>query len=338
MLRHHLVFRRCLMVVVAGLGVFAEGTFAEAAKPIGRFLEVKGDVRVLDVSGKPRPAEVFGSVYADESLGLSADASVVISFRSGACERISEVATATLKESGVEPITAAKPLKLPPKAKKLIGESLVELDKNTGGVTVTRSAVPVRPPTIDVSPIVGSTVLTSKPMFAWPVRKDAKSYELILKGARGDKRLWGTDTKANRAEYSGSEKLKEDKEYRWEVFVTLAEGKVEPLCNGSFRIGTTETREAAAGLVELADDSEPPLVALAAIRLEELGLFAEAIQQYERLIKLAPRRAEFPAALSELYDKAGRTAEAAKSRELAKQLGFSFATKTAPNAKPAGQE
>lgn len=338
MLRHHQLFRRCLMVVVTGLCVFAGGTFAEAAKPIGRFLEVKGDVRVLDVSGKPRAAEVFGSVYADESLELAADASVVISFRSGVCERISDVATATLKESGVEPVTAAKPLKLPAKAKKLIGESLTELDKSSGGVTVTRSEVPVRPPTIDVSPIVGSTVLTLKPTFAWPVRQGAKSYELILKGARGDKRLWGTDTKANRVDYSGSENLKEDKEYRWEVFATLAEGKVEPLCNGSFRIGTTETREAAAGLLELAEDSEPPLVALAAIRLEEFGLFAEAIQQYERLIKLAPRRAEFPAALSELYDKAGRTAEAAKSRELAKQLGFSFAKKTAPNAKPAGQE
>src|SRR5438132_856996 len=116
MLRHHLVFHRCLMVVVAGLGVFAEGTFAEAAKPIGRFLEVKGDVRVREVSGKSRVAEVFGSVYADESLGLAAGASAVISFRNGACERISDVAKATLKESGVEPITAAKPLKLPAKA------------------------------------------------------------------------------------------------------------------------------------------------------------------------------------------------------------------------------
>ncbi len=37
-------------------------------------------------------------------------------------------------------------------------------------------------------------------------------------------------------------------------------------------------------------------------------------------------------------DKAGRTAEAAKSRELAKQLGSSFATKIAPDSTPAGQE
>ena len=330
MLRHHWAFRRCLIVIVGSLGLLTSNTLAEAAKPVGRFLEVAGKVRVLDVAGKPRDAEVFGSVYADESLELAANASAVVSFRNGNCERISDVAKATIKESGVEPASAAKPIKLPTKAKKLVGDSLAELEKNAGGVTVTRSEGPVRPPSIAVSPIPGSTVLSTMPAFSWPATKDAKSYELILKGARGEKRLWTIDTKTNQVEYSGTEKLRDDKEYRWEVFVTLAEGKVEPLCNGSFRIGTAETREAAADLVEIADDTEPPLVALAAIRLEELGLFAESIRQYERLVKLAPRRAEFPAALSELYDKAGRTADAAKSRELATQLGFSFAKKTAP--------
>lgn len=46
------------------------------------------------------------------------------------------------------------------------------------------------------------------------------------------------------------------------------------------------------------------------------------------------RRAEFPAALSELYDKAGRTKDADKAREAAKQLGFSFAKKASSSVTP----
>lgn len=333
MLRNYSVLRRCLMVVFAGLVISTGATFAEAAKPVGRILEVEGKVRVIDVSGKPREAEVFGSIYAEDSLEFATNASAVVSFRNGNCERISNVAKATIQESGVEPPSAAKPIKLPGKAKKFVGESLASLERNAGGVTVTRSEGPVRP-SLDVLPIVGSTILTTTPMFVWPARSDAKSYELILKGARAEKRLWSIDTKTNRVEYSGSEKLREDREYRWEVFVTLESDKVESLFNSSFRIATAETREAAVDLVELAEEVEPPLVALAAIRLEELGLYAEAIRQYERLIKLAPRRAEFPAALSELYDKAGRAKDADKSRELAKQLGFSFAKKASSNATP----
>ena len=334
MLRHQLVLRRCLIVVVAGLGVFASETLAEAAKPIGRVLEIEGKVRVLDGSGTSREAAVFGSVYAGESLELAAEASLVVSFRNGNCERIAKVSKAKLTESGVEPSTAATPLTLKPKNKKLVGESFASLDRNAGGVTVTRSEGPARPPAIEMSPIVGCTVLTTTPTFTWPAKEDAKTYELILKGARGDKRLWTIDTKTNRAEYAGSEKLKEDKDYRWEVFVTSREGKVESLCNGSFRVGSTDTREAAADLADLSNETELPLVALAAIRLEELGLYAEAIQQYERLVKLAPRRAEFPAALSDLYDKAGRSKDADKARELAKQLGFSFVKKTSTSETP----
>ncbi len=325
MLRHQFAFRSRFIVIIVSLVLSASGSLAEAAKPVGRFLEVTGKVRVLDVAGTPRDAEVFGSVYADEAVELPANSFAVVSFRNGNCERISDVAKATIKESGVEPASAAKPVKLPTKAKKFVGDSLAELEKNAGGVTVTRSAGPVKPPSIAVSPILGSTVLTTTPTFSWPATKDAKNYELVLKGARGEKRLWSLDTKETQVNYAGAEKLREDKEYRWEVFVTL-----ESLWNGSFRIGTTEVREAAADLVELANDSEPPLVALAAIRLEELGLFAESIRQYERLVKLAPRRAEFPAALAELYDKAGRAADATKARELATQLGYSFTKKTAP--------
>lgn len=330
MLRYHLAAHRCFIVIVASLGVLASSTLAEAAKPVGRFLEVAGKVRVLDVAGTPRDAEVFGSVYADESLELPANAFAVVSFRNGNCERISDAAKATIKESGVEPASAAKPIKLPTKAKKFVGDSLAELEKNAGGVTVTRSAGPAKPPSIAVSPILGSTILSTSPTFSWPVTNDAKNYELVLKGARGEKRLWSIDTKENQVKYAGAEKLREDKEYRWEVFVTLATGKVESLCNGSFRIGTAETRDAATDLVELANDSEPPLVALAAIRLEELGLFAESIQQYERLVKLAPRRAEFPAALADLYDRAGRKDDATKARESAKKLGYSFDKKATP--------
>ena len=330
MLRHHLAFRRCLIVIVASLGVLASSPFAEAAKPVGRILEVAGKVRVLDVDGKPRDAEVFGSVYADETLELPANASAVVSFRNGNCERISDAAKATIKESGVEPASAAKPIKVSAKAKKLIGDSLAELEKSAGGVTVTRSTGPVRPPALAISPILGSTFLSTMPTFSWPATKGATNYELVLKGARVEKRLWAIDTTDISVNYTGTEKLREDKEYRWEVLVTLETGKVELLCNGSFRIGTAETRESAADLVDLAEDSEPPLVALAAIRLEELGLFAESIRQYERLVKLAPRRAEFPAALAELYDKAGRTADATKARELAIQLGYTFAKKSAP--------
>ena len=45
---------------------------------------------------------------------------------------------------------------------------------------------------------------------------------------------------------------------------------------------------------------------------------------------LSPLFHEFPAALAELYDKAGRTADATKARELAIQLGYTFAKKSAP--------
>lgn len=334
------MLRGCLMMLVAGLGLMAAGTLAEAAeKPIGRILEITGKVRVLDVTKKSRPAEVFGTVYAEESLELEADASVVISFRvSRKLERISKVSKATLKETGVEPREAATSLELKnPQAMKLVGNSLKSLEKGVGGVTLTRSAGPAAPLPA-VSPIVGCTVLTANPTFNWPTRENAKSYELILKGPKLKKKPWRTDKMAPPVKYDGDTELENDKEYLWEVFVTLNDDKVLPICNGSFHIGSDETYEAAKDLEALNNETEPPLVALAAIRLEELGLYEDAIRQYERLLELSPRRAEFPAALSELYDKAGKTTKAAESRKLAEKLGYVFAKEKSTKEAPASNE
>ncbi|MFM9961393.1 MAG: hypothetical protein ACKV2Q_09215 [Planctomycetaceae bacterium] len=331
------MLRSCLVMVVTGLGLLAGATLAEAAtKPIGRLLEVTGEVRVLDESGTPRPAEVFGSVYANETLELAEKASVVVSFRSERLERISKVKKAILKESGVEPKEAATSLPIKAKSQKLVGDSLAALDKGVGGVTVTRSAGAAEALPA-VSPIVGCTVRDT-PTFIWPAQDQAKSYSLILKGPKLKKGQWKANTAAPPVKYDGDVELEDDKEYRWEVFVTLNGGQVESLCNGSFHTADADTREAATDLVELADDTEPALVALAAIRLEELELFAEAIRQYERLIKLAPRRPEFHAALSELYDKAGQSKKAADSREAAKKLGYAFAKEKSTKEAPANNQ
>jgi tetratricopeptide (TPR) repeat protein len=82
--------------------------------------------------------------------------------------------------------------------------------------------------------------------------------------------------------------------------------------------------EDAADIDVLAQSDDPALLALAATGYEELGLLPKAIKIYEKLHKEQPRDPVFPAALSDLYERAGMRDRAAKARDAAVKLGFEF--------------
>lgn len=312
---------RKTLLPLLGLTLLLTATVAHAAKPVGRLFEVQGDVSVTSNDGQKKPAKLYQTLYVDEKLHVGTVSSAVVSLRTGQSERVLADKSVTLTEAGIEPKSAVISLESPKKTKQLIQVTMAGLAGGEGGSTVTRGQDAVRVPRL--SPIVGSTVTSLTPAFRWPEATGATAYEVVLYRTGATRRAWDVEVTTTSVTYAGKAKLSDGAEYRWEVY-----GKIETvtklLYEGKFVVATADTRELAKELSETATSDEAPFVAFVALRLEELGLWQEAIPQYERLLKLAPQQAAFPAALSDLYARSGQASQALQARDKAKQLGFEF--------------
>jgi len=309
-------------------------------RPVARVLQVEGKAEAHSAADqatptKPRPLAVYGSLYASDTIRLEANATVVIGFRgSGELQKIvagKTPRTVTITKRAVQPSEGVKRIVVDKIQPRVVGHSISQLPEiKPNGATVTRGP-PADPPYPTITPIADSAVLDAKPQFSWPAVKDAQSYSVSV--YQGRVRLWTAKTGDTSLRYAAAKPLEQGEEYRWRVMANTAEGATEA-CHAMFSVAFADE---ASGPGEMVASEQPALVALAAASYEQLNLLSQAIAAYEWLAAQTPDAAPIHAALSELYERAGRGGQARKARQTAIDLGFKYEspdTDAEPTARP----
>ena len=300
--------------------MFLMASPALGARPVARVLEVKGKVTIERSKDSVRPAQVYGTVYAGEKLIVAEKSYAVLGFREdGHLERLKPGGTVTVAASGCEPKTAVEPVAVPKPLKPATDGAVRQLRPVTqGGVTIVRAGGDEKPLPPRVSPIVGSTVISRRPTFAWPPVTKAARYQVIVYS--GGERVWSGTTEKTQLAYGAPAKLRASFAYHWEVLATLEDDNVKRFCEGEFTVATQQQRDVAADLEKLAADPQVPYLTLAAAWYHENGLIAEALALDQRLAKLLPESVPVQAALADLYTRAGRGEDAERARREYKRL------------------
>lgn len=306
-------------LALAAIALLAAGP-AWGAKPVARILAVQGNVAIERSADSVRPAQVFGTVYEGERLVVADAGHVVLAFRaSGRLERLKPGAKAVAGVDGCTPREAVEPPEVPQAQGPAVSGAVRELKPLThAGVIIVRSGgdSPSLPPR--VSPVVGATILSPRPLFNWPAVKDARAYELAV--SSGGRTLWSERTEQTELRYGASAKLRSGFAYQWRVEAVSADGSSRPAWEGEFAVASDAQCERAAEMTALASGDDPAMIALAVAWLEENGLAAEALAACERLAGLKAEAAPVQGYLHELYFRAGRGEDADRAREAFQRL------------------
>lgn len=326
--------RTSIVILVAV--VLTLGMGAGPRMPVARVLEVKGKASIIEAEGYERPAAVYGTIYADESLAVNDAGQVTLIFREdGHVERVVAAGKFQVAKDGCRPKQGVEQVKLSDKSRTAIGR----IGKGSrgivqGGVVMPRAPAP-RPKedealakadvaaigqSKEVSPLVGTTLLVSKPKFSWPALADVKAYTLTL--SYKDDRVWSVETDSNQTEYAGETSLKPGALYAWEVTATV-DGKPVAVHEGVFRMATDKQRAEIAAIREVLAKPSPVALAAAALWYHQNGFLAEAIAANQELAKLSPEVGVYRE-LAELWFQVGRVdqgeAAMAKAGELEKKV------------------
>jgi len=309
--------------------------------PAARVLEIKGKAEVVEAKDLARPAAVYGTIYADERIVVEKNAQVTLVFRGdGHLERIVAPGTYQVFEKGCKPSKGVEQVAMPEENRVVVGK----LSKGPrgivqGGVVMARAPAPrpkddgptskskdldvppnekaaASPEMGEIRPIVGSTVLTAKPVFSWPAVPKAKKYTLCLFFLGNQ--VWTAESEATQLEYAGETPLKAGALYAWEIAATV-DGKSEPIGEGAFHTASDRQRASAAEIDKLLDKSEPLYLAVAALWYKQNEMLCEAIAVNEKLAKLTPNAAIYQE-LAELYARAGAEKAARAAEEKAVEL------------------
>jgi len=288
--------------LVLAVGALALFVAAGPARPVARILQVTGSVTICDAQERTRPALAFGSVYSGEQIRLPADSLVVLGFRhDGHMERLKTPGEVTVTDKGCEPASAAEVVAVAERHRELVSRGIRELPAVTQGAVAMAHTGYSKRVGPWLRPVNGSTILTSAPKLSWPEVPNAAGYEITFRADKGPIRF--RKTKEAQADLVFTPPLQGGTTYRWTVAGSV-EGKNVEVYEASFTVATEAEKKEAAEWMDLAAGSEIPAVALAALRLEQGGLVAEAFDVYQRLVKLAPDSQPFRAALERLNDQA----------------------------------
>jgi hypothetical protein len=315
------MLKRCVVLLAAWL-VIASQLQSARAQVVARLLEVNGNVVIRAAEGDTRTAEVYGAVSNGDKLVMPDKASVVIGWHeSGQLQRVSGVGETSVRERSAEPGPGVQVEPITLQQGELVANGVKALRDLPSGANVTRGVKdkPLRP---SIAPIFGSTVLSVEPTFSWPARQDAVQYRLRLHTNEGQ--LWEKQPKESKLPYPSPKPLERGLSYQWVVTARVPNQAEQTVAEGEFTVAVESEAREATELQSLAAAQDEFLLSLVALRLEQQDLVAEAIAVYEKLAKLSAKTSAYHAALSELYDRAGRSKEAAEARERAAKLGFKF--------------
>jgi hypothetical protein len=292
--------------------------------PVAVVAAVKGSVTLRHHGRPARPAAVMDPLYAGDRLAAPAEGgATVIFFANEHRERLKPKAQATVGTSGCSPAGAVEPLKpLPRGASENLAGLLGMGASGRAGATVARDPnLPPDPPR--VTPMFGATLLDDRPTFTWPAFAGATGYRIHLVTG-GGKPVWGATTAEPRLPYPESEKpLARGREYSWYVKATV-NGAEQLGVESRFAVILAAERVALAPLERLAASQDPADLLPLVIAYQRSGVYEETLALYERLAQLQPDAPFFPAAMSSLYERAGRPDDAKAARERAARLGYVF--------------
>lgn len=307
------------MIMEALLLALLTGT--DKAPPVARVLEVKGSAELQASEGKARPARHYATVYLNDKLTVKPEAQVVVGFRSdGHLERVTRPGSYVVKETRLDPQEGVELAEAPRAARNVVVGTFKPLPVFPKGATLVARGIKskVHPP--EVAPLMGTTVAAARPTFRWPALAGAGTYEIAV--YLGSRTIWSATTKQTQLEFPADQPpLKSGGTYQWEVNAVLGDQSHKLVVDGEFNVATQDQATQLAELEPLADSSDPAIVALAAMRYEQLGAVDEALELYERLTQQTPNVGPFQAALARLYAKVGRKEKAAKAAARAKELG-----------------
>jgi hypothetical protein len=301
-------------------------------EPVARILNVRGQVQIANKDAQ-RSAKVYGALFAGETIHFEPKSSIFLMWPSSKRlerytaprdGRVDATLAANRLDSGDKLTSIRFPTKLPDVA-------FADLPSvSPGAVTVARS--PKEPPSPPLRPIPYSTILDTTPEFSWPDVPGTTTYDVMLyRGDRGTNVVWKGQSATSTVSLPEADQLNPGGRYRLKVdAVGENMTRTQAVDNLRFSVAKPAVMKSAGQLHDLADatknDDEDgvAILALVAARYEDLELYKQATEIYERLIDISPKTAEFHAALYELYQRAGLVDDSAKARAAAEELGFEF--------------
>lgn len=204
--------------LLAGAGLADAGL-----SPAALALVAKGKTMIVGpASADAGPAERLlashSTIYVDQKLVLSPEAQVTLLFWSdGHIERLAAPGTFKVAAEGCQPHAGVKQLKVPEPGRVVVDQCRTDFRRQFGAVVArggdadqagSSSAGAGRGA---LRPILDSTVLAAKPLFAWPSRAKGTKYTVSLYFL--ENRIWSAATQATRLEYAGQTPLRPDEMY-----------------------------------------------------------------------------------------------------------------------------
>jgi hypothetical protein len=293
----------------------------EPQAPAAMVLATQGTVNI-EHDGRPaRRLGVMDLLRPGDQLTSADDGHATLVFLSdGHRERLRASARATVGEKECTPASAVERLDASHDLTGAHLASLRELARSArAGVGVLRGEPPPTPQA--VTPMYGTTVISTRPTLSWPAAAGADSYTVELLRGDGRRLVWRETTRENRLPYPEQKPaLHHAAKYLWRVTAHHDDDSGRRIVNSKFLVATQAEADDLARLRPLESSSNPADVLVAAVGYEAHGVYDEALKLYEKLAKQSPDAAAFQSVLANYYERAGLPDWAKAARERAEKL------------------
>lgn len=292
-------------------------------------LEVRGSVTFVEDQTEKQVKPIEQLTTQKVTLGSKASLLIVLP-GAGRLERLKvkghQPVQVTLSENGAAQADGLEIVKIPA---QFPPDMLAALPVNSKGAAG-KARFTDGPPRLNIEPISDSTVLGTKPTFAWPAVEGARTYEIKL--FDGYDPVFSNTT--NDPTLACPHELERGVAYSWEVTAVRPDDSKKSIVSldeqPEFYLANEKVLKEANDLASLLDsitDERIAIMEMVALRYAELKLINEAIAVNIQLAELAPEISSFQVALYQLYKRAGRLEEANHARAAAEKLGFEFEKK-----------
>jgi hypothetical protein len=270
-------------------------------RPAAILLVVKGRAEIRPMDGTPRVAEVGDLIYSDEVLVVPPDGSATVSILGvGASEAIRPGAEAKVGPAGCSPPGSVLSRKDQPRAVAATMKNLRPAPGDGRKAGVGFRSGPESPPAL--TPILGATVASDRPGFAWPADDKATTYRFRLSTGAG-REVWKAESKEPRLDFPADKgPLTAGYVYRWEV----TDQDYHEVASGEFSVPTASERGQLDELKALVASGDAADRYSASVAYRRLAAFAEALAVLESLVKDEPGVEAYRRELAELQRRAGR--------------------------------
>lgn len=305
-------------------------SFAPPAKPVALVHEVSGDVELRTAQGKTTKCQPKQLTYLfdGDQLQVGRDAQVTVGFLNDFHWEKLKSGLIRVTPRACEPPEFVERLEPPERYRSKItrrGAEAVERGSGRGAGLILRGAPPRRSDAADappqVTPVLGETVTSDRPTLTWTAVPDAKSYQVKLFLGGSGRSVWSAQSKKTQLEFPFDQPaLKRNRTYDWQVSVTQPDGTMMQIARSRFTITSAMVAEDLDALKSLTESTQPADLLIAIATYQAYSADGPALSVCEKLAKLNPDDPDVLRLLVELYDRAGRAADAKAAATQAETL------------------